>query len=137
MRLALALLVQHPRLAAEAEGLAGLEEFDAPGMALLRELVDLCAKRPNMTTAQLLELLRNHDAQPHLVKLAVWNLPGEPERLANEFLDALAQLRLKQVDEALYALQTGGALSDEQKARYRVLQAEQQSLKNSIRGRKN
>ena len=136
MRLALALLMQHPQLVSEAGTLAALEDSDLPGLPLLRELVDFCRQRPNLTTAQLMELLRDHEAYTHLVKLAVWNLPGEPERLAFEFRDALAQLRLKTVEKSLHGLQRGGTMDDAQKARYRALLAEEQELKNSLRGRK-
>jgi len=123
MRLAMAHLVQNPGLAELAGDLSDLAEADIPGLDLLLELVDFCRQRPNMTTAQVLESLRGHAAHSHLVKLAVWSLPGDPEVLTLEFQDAVTGLRLQQVESQLSELPPRIVDQDAiQKQRYRDLQ---------------
>jgi len=95
MRLALAHLVQNPKLASMAGDLDDLEDSELPGIEIYRELVDFCSKRPNMTTAQLMELWRDNPAQPHLRTLATWQIPGDEEQQAQEFQDAVTRLRLQ------------------------------------------
>src|SRR5690606_22554802 len=82
IRLAMAHLVQNPGLANELGQAPFLPGCELQGMEILRELIDFCAKRPNMSTAQLLELWRDHPAQKHLKLLATWNMQGKPEDLA-------------------------------------------------------
>ena len=98
MRLALAHLVQNPLLAQNAGDLDVFDGCDLPGFEIFRELVDFCARSPNMTTAQLLELLHDHPARSHLNTLATWQLPGEDSRVVREFRDAVTRLELQWVD---------------------------------------
>lgn len=95
IRLAMAHLVQNPGLASGLEPAPFLPGCELQGMEILRELIDFCAKRPNMSTAQLLELWRDHPAQKHLRLLATWSMQGKPEDLAQEFRDALTNLELE------------------------------------------
>ena len=131
MRTALAHLVQNPALAekvAHAQDFAGLGNDDIQGVEIFRELVDFCAKRPNITTAQLIELWHEHPALPHLEKLAVWHLPGGEEEQAREFADAVNRIRLGWV-EVLLSRVTNVI---EQKEEYRALQQHQQALKKQL-----
>lgn len=137
MRVVMALLLQNPTLGELAQEFAEKSGNEIPGMALLRELVDICCRRPNLTTAQLLERLREHEAHAHLVTLALWELPGETEKVTQEFLDALAGLRLKEVEAEMGHLPNPVDQTDEQKAQFRALQAERNGLKDSLRRRKN
>jgi len=95
MRLALAHLVQDPALAPAVAALEGLQGCDLPGFEIYRELVDFCTKSPNMTTAQLLELWHDQPSRSHLQKLATWELPGDDQRRAREFRDAVTGLELQ------------------------------------------
>jgi len=137
MRLALALLLQNPTLGELAGDLQNLGGEEVKGLSLLRELVDLCRRRPNLTTAQVMEKLRGHEAHAHLVKLALWDLPGDSERYTVEFLDALAGIRLRQVESELAELPRIVDQDEEQRARFRTLQSEKSRLRDSLRGRKN
>jgi len=94
LRLALTHLVQAPSLAQQVSEEQKLHGCDIQGMDIYRELVDFCAKHPNMTTAQLLETWRDHPAQPHLRALATQPLKGEAANQAREFKDALIGLEL-------------------------------------------
>ena len=133
MRIAMAHLVQNPSLVVmleNTEEFAGPCNDDIQGVEIFRELVDFCAKRPNITTAQLVELWHDHPASPHLQKLAVWYLPGEEESHMQEFNDAVNRIRLGWVEILLSRVTNIIAQQEE----YRVLQQRQQALKKQLEG---
>ena len=133
MRTAMAHLVQNPSLVTRLESTAEFAEpdnTDIQGMEIFRELVDFCAQRPNITTAQLVELWHDHPALPHLQKLAVWHLPGEEEKQAQEFIDSVNRIRLSWVDILLSRV--GNIIK--QREEYRALQQRQQELKKQLEG---
>ena len=133
IRMALAHLVQNPAL---VELVGNTDEFatagndEIHGVEIFTELVDFCAKRPNITTAQLVELLHDHPALSHLQKLAVWNLPGEEEKQIQEFSDAVNRIRLSWVEILLSRVTN----IIEQRVEYRALQQRQQDLKKQLDG---
>jgi DNA primase len=135
LRVAMAHLVQNPVL---VEQLENTDEFtgplhtDIPGIEIFRELVDFCAQRPNITTAQLIELWHGHPALPHLEKLAVWHLPGDEEEQLQEFIDATNRIRLSWVEILLSRISNIMSQPDE----YRKLQQHQQALKKQLVGQK-
>ncbi len=133
IRVALAHLVQNPALVEQLESPAELSEpdnTDIQGIEIFRELVDFCAQRPNISTAQLIELWHGHPALPHLEKLAVWNLPGEEDTQLQEFIDAANRIRLSWVEILLSRI--GNIML--QKEEYRALQQRQQALKKQLEG---
>jgi DNA primase len=135
LRLALAHLVQNPSLAARIADRPVLPDCNLPGMEIFREVVDFCDKHPNMTTAQLLELWRDHPAQPHLRTLATWPLEGEAGQQAQEFRDALTSLEL-QWTEARIENMPGRVLelgAEEQKTLLE-LQQKRQALRRALSG---
>jgi DNA primase len=134
MRTALAHLVQNPGRVAMVDDIGEFAEAaneDIQGVEIFRELVDFCAKRPNITTAQLVELWHGHPALPHLQKLAVWHLPGEEDKQAQEFIGAVNRLRLNWVEILLSRVTN----IIEQREEYRALQTRQQALKNHLEGK--
>ncbi len=131
IRTALAYLVQDPSLVknvAAVEDLDGLGNDDLGGLEIFVEIVDFCRRRPNITTAQLLELWHGHPAVEHLQKLAVWLLPGEEEQQVQEFVDAVNRIRLQCVDIKLSRVTNVIAQQDE----YRALQSRRQDLKTQL-----
>ncbi len=135
MRIALAHLVQNPALAKELETideLAGLNNDDIQGVEILTELVDFCAQRPNISTAQLVEIWHDHPTRSHLQKLAVWDLHGEEEHRAQEFIDAVNHICLNWVEILLSRVSN----IIEQRDEYRALQKRQQDLKKRLDGQK-
>jgi DNA primase len=133
MRTAMAHLVQNPSLVARLENtdeLTGPGNDDVQGVEIFRELVDFCAQRPNITTAQLVELWHDHPALPHLQKLAVWYLPGDEESQAQEFMDAVNRIRLSWVEILLSRVTNIIAQREE----YLALQQRQQELKKQLKG---
>jgi len=133
IRVVLAHLVQNPALVEQLESTDELSESsntDIQGIEIFRELVDFCAQRPNITTAQLIELWHGHPALPHLEKLAVWHLPGEEDKQLQEFIDAVNRIRLSWVEILLSRI--GNIML--QREEYRALQQRQQALKKRLEG---
>jgi DNA primase len=131
MRTVMAHLVQNSSLVNKLEGIdefAGLSNDDVQGVEILRELVDFCLHHPNITTAQLIELWYEHPASPVLKKLAVWDMLGEEEQQAQEFVDAFNRIRLAWVNTQLSRVTNPSAQREE----YRALQQRQQDLKKQL-----
>ncbi len=138
MRTAMAHLIQNPSLVGKLDN---TDEFIGPGnddlhgVEIFRELVDFCAQRPNITTAQLVELWHEHPALTHLQKLAVWHLHGEEESQAQEFIDAVNRIRLSWVEILLSRVTMSMAMKDtEEREKYLALQQRQQALKEQLKG---
>ncbi len=133
MRVALAHLVQNPALVevvGEVDDFAAIDNDEVQGVEIFIELVDFCAQRPNITTAQLVELWHDHPALAHLQKLAVWDLPGEEEQQLQEFSDAVNRIRLSWVEILLSRVTN----IIEQRVEYRALQQRRQDLKKQLDG---
>lgn len=129
MRLAMAHLVQDPGMARHVESHPFLRECELQGMDILRELIDFCAERPNMSTAQLLELWREHPAQKHLKTLATWNMQGEAEHLIQEFRDSLTGLELEWTDILIGKMPSRiTEMSPDEYQRWLALQQQRQEL---------
>lgn len=134
IRLAMAHLVQDPAMAKHVEQRPLLRECELQGMDILRELIDFCAERPNISTAQLLELWREHPAQTHLKTLATWNMQGEAEHLVQEFRDALTGLELQWVRTELAKLPRPVESTPDEKRRLLALQQQELVLKQALAG---
>lgn len=137
LRLALAYLVQNPGLAALVGTMDELEGCDLQGVEIFLRLVDFCLERPNMTTAQLMELLREDPAVEHLGKLAIWDLPGDANQQELEFSDSVSGIRLAWVEALLARMPRIVEQSTEQRADYLALQQRRQELKQGLQGSKN
>ncbi len=135
MRMALAHLVQNPSLATGVRHTDAFEGCDLAGFEIWRELVDFCAKSPNMTTAQLLELWHDHPAQSHLNTLATWQLPGEEPRLVQEFRDAVTGLELQWTDTRISRFPKIVDLAPDEKEKLLGLQRRRQELIEDLQGR--
>jgi DNA primase len=134
MRLALAHLVQNPSLATGVSNHDAFAGCDLPGFEIYRDLVDFCAKSPNMTTAQLLELWHDRPAQSHLQKLATWKLQGDEENLAREFRDAVRGLELQWVESRIDRMPKIIDLGPEDRQELLALQQRRQRLIGEMQG---
>ncbi len=134
IRLAMAHLVQDPGMVKHVESQPFMPDCELQGMDILRELIDFCAERPNMSTAQLLELWREHPAQMHLRTLATWSMQGEAEHQAQEFRDALTGLELQWVRIELKKLPRPVDSTPDEKQRLLALQQQELSLKQALAG---
>jgi hypothetical protein len=114
-----------------------MEAFDGcdlPGFEIYRELVDFCAKSPNMTTAQLLELWHDHPAQSHMNTLATWQLPGDESRMAREFRDAVTRLELQWTEAQIARMPKIVDLALEERQELLSLQRRRQELISDLQG---
>ena len=134
MRLALAYLVQNPELAETVEQRDEFAGSDIAGIDIFLELVDFCAARPYISTAQLLETWPDPASRAHLVKLATWDLPGEPELQALEFRDAVTGLKLQWVDSQLAKLPRIVDQSPEEREQNLALSRTRHELRNRLQG---
>ena len=98
VRQAIRLLLQQPSLAEAAVRTDGMMEviggLELKGAPLLAELLQAAAERPHPSTAGLVERYREHEAGPHLVRLAGESLLIEDEEaLEAEFAGVLDRLQ--------------------------------------------
>ncbi len=124
VRSAIALLIQNPELAQIWPQTEELGDKELKGLDLLREIVDFCAPRPDITTARLLERWREHPAATHLGKLAVENLHVDDEILSAHWQTTLQHIALQVVSgqlSQLVEIQREGLLSTEQKEQLKRL----------------
>jgi DNA primase len=134
LRLALAHLVQNPSLVRWVNKEQELADCDLQGMEIYRELIDFCAKHPNMTTAQLLETWRDHAAQPHLQTLATWPLHGEDKQQVHEFRDAIIGLELQWTETLIGRMQKTIDQNEQEKQVQRDLLLRRQELRQALAG---
>jgi DNA primase len=92
VRLAIALLLQRPGLAAEAGDPRRFTGLALPGIDLLMEMIELILQRPDIGTGALLEHWRDTEAGAHLLKLAQAPLQVPEAGYAGEFADILLRL---------------------------------------------
>lgn len=119
---AVAILVQYPEL---ATGLS-IDRLDIPGelkgVAFLKQLIDFCAQKPQMSTAVVLEHWRDAPEGPFLSGLAARNLAGDADQLKPALSEALIRIRGQLVRSRIGQLQryqAAGGLSEEQAAELR------------------
>jgi DNA primase len=128
LRVALAHLVQNPALVGQVGDLEAFAGCDLRGFEIWRELVDFCAKSPNMTTAQLLELWHDHPAQSHLSKLATWQLPGVEARRVEELRDAVTRIELQWTESRIARMPKVADLGPDERLELVRLQRHRQEL---------
>lgn len=92
VRLAIALLLEHPHIVKELEDISVLEPLDVPGIDLLSQLLVLCQEKPEIKTAQLLEYFRDTEQGKQLAKLMCWEHHVAADAAADVFLDSIEKL---------------------------------------------
>ncbi len=124
LRLAIALLLQNPRLAT-LEGLPQeWRRLDATGIPILKELLELLQIQPNLIPVQLIERWREREEYPYLARLLATDLLIPESGMEKEFQDALhhleQQLPAKELDQLLEKAEREG-LSEDEKHRLKAL----------------
>ncbi len=122
VRSAITLLLQQPALAADVPHPPAFAALEQAGVELLLRLLQVIRERPDISTGALLEHLADDPAAESLQKLAVIDLPGQPDLWRTEFHDALDKLNdlaRQQRREALQARM--GSLDEAEKQELREL----------------
>jgi hypothetical protein len=92
MRKLITLVVHYPRAAGRLQAVDGLDEVDLPGAGLLRRLLEMTAKDPQLMSAQLIEAFRDDPEGRHLQRLAA-DVPLDDEpSAASVIADGLVNL---------------------------------------------
>ncbi|MEO8401958.1 MAG: DNA primase [Gammaproteobacteria bacterium] len=116
MRLAMILLVQQPGLAKLIE--EPLPPLNLRGFDLLRDVIELTQRHPDLTTGGLLEFWREREEGPILAKIAQTEHMIPENGIENEFLGTIQSLRKlgnEQDIERLLAKANQAELSQEEK----------------------
>jgi DNA primase len=113
VRTAIALLLQHPRLAgATADlGVALKSLAGRPGVTLLLDLTQLLRDRPDLKTGSIIEHYRDSEYQQALAKLVAWEHPALSGDVETEFQGVLEQLRREALSAATEQLMSKERLS--------------------------
>jgi len=127
VRLAIALLLQHPGIAHRASEVADdWRTLDRPGIGLLMQLLDSIVDFPNITAGMLIEQWRDTETASHLQRLSdpslLRDIPEEGQTA--EFLGALKALNREAREmegERLCKRASPSQLDDEEKRRLRGL----------------
>ncbi|MGL5393068.1 MAG: DNA primase [Shewanella sp.] len=98
LRLAIALLVQHPELGMGLPPQPALNHLQMPGIALLPLLLNL-TREQRLNSAQLLEQFRESPDSATLNKLAQWDHQVADENLAEKFKQTLVWLNNQYIEQ--------------------------------------
>ncbi|WP_115710927.1 DNA primase [Legionella sainthelensi] len=89
MRIAVALLLQHPEIYRHIMSQMNLELFDTQEHEILLQLLNQLASNPKANTATLIEAWRNHPYFDFINKLAAWDHQVPEPELIKEFIDIM------------------------------------------------
>ena len=127
VRLAIALLLEHPHIINALPDISMLTHLNMPGIPLLNELMLLCKQNPNIKSAQIIEKYRGQEEGKQLTKLMCLQHHIEPENAESTFLDVIERflnIFIDQRTEALLAKeQTTGLTKEEKQELYNLLSA--------------
>jgi DNA primase len=93
LRLAIAMLVQYPQLAAKATLSWRLDDPSDPGLSLLGEVIDLIRSTPRINTAAIVEHFRDSNHIHTISRLAAWEHPALMEPSEADLAALLDKLR--------------------------------------------
>jgi len=123
-RMAIALLLEQPKLATNIPSTAGLKQLNTPGVPLLIEIVELCQASPHLNSAQILEHYRDSEQGKQLAKLMCWQHFVDAEATEDVFLDSIDKLFadfIKQRTELLLQKGRTGQISPTEKQELQTL----------------
>ncbi|MGI2855801.1 DNA primase [Shewanella algae] len=126
LRLAVALLVQHPQLGLNLIPQPALKHLQMAGIDLLVELLDL-TRAQKMNSAQLLEQFRDMEEFSTLRKLAQWEHQVADENLEQEFKKSLVWLNNQYIEQRYQELSLKQTHTKEEKIQLKKLIAAMKS----------
>lgn len=127
VRLALALLLEHPHIANSLGELSVLQPLTAPGIPLLIQVLSVCQKNPDIKSPQLLEYFRGTEQGSQLAKLMCWQHHVEADAATDVFLDSIEKLLNNFVEQRAEVLlqkaRTGQMTAEEKQELQAILNA--------------
>ena len=124
VRLAIALLLEHPHIVNALPNATILQELDMPGIPLLNQLLQLCKQNTEVNSAQLIEYFRGTEQGNQLAKLICWQHHVEADAAENVFLDSIEKLLSSFIDkryEELVHKERAEGLNKQEKQELQVL----------------
>ncbi len=118
VRLALALLLEHPHIANSLTDARVLQPLTVPGIPLLIDVLSVCQQNPEIKSAQLLEYFRDSQHGAQLAKLMCWQHHVEAEAANDVFLDSIEKLLnnfVEQRAEVLLQKARAGQMTSQEK----------------------
>ena len=104
VRIAIAILLQHPETLTTAASALSLVHLDAQKQRILKTLMDQIRENPSLNTAKLVESWRNSPLFDALSKLAAWDHQVPENALAKEFIDIVLFLSKQNREHAIQQL---------------------------------
>lgn len=135
VRLAIALLLQHPQLAEDNPLPDSLAKTELAGVPLLVQLWDEIKSSPHITTAQILEHWQAKPEIKALAKLAMWELVIPESGIHQEFAGAIHKIEEIAREKTIQALMDKAAqhvITDSDKQLLMKLLAERQNLQSKM-----
>jgi len=127
VRLAIALLIEHPHIVNALPDISILTHLNIPGIPLLNQLLVLCKQNPNINSAQLIENYRGQEEGKQLTKLMCLQHHIEPENAESTFLDVIERFLNvfieQRTEELLSKEQITGLTKTEKKELHSLLSA--------------
>lgn len=127
VRLAIALLLEHPHIVNALPDISILTHLNVPGIPLLNQLLMICKQNPNIHSAQIIEKYRGQEESKQLTKLMYLEHHIEPENAESTFLDIIERflnIFIEQRTEALLSKeQTTGLTKIEKQELHSLLSA--------------
>jgi DNA primase len=125
IREAIALILQHPGLAADAGDTSALKALDIKGIETLCELLNQARENGSLSTAALLERWRDRPEHPHMERLAAHPIPGEEDNLRLHLQEIIRRLTGPRAVEArlnaLLQKEAESGMTAEEKQEFRQL----------------
>lgn len=124
VRLAMALLIEYPKLVEQLPNQAMLQSVDLPGIPLLNNIISICAQNPEMKSAQILELFRDTPEGQQLAKLMCWQHHVVEESAEGVFLDSIEKILdqfVEQRTESLLQKARTGQMTPQEKQELTML----------------
>lgn len=123
VRSVIVLLLHRPALALSLQPPYLFAALRQPGIQLLMALIRLIHERPKIGVDAILEHFAGNPEGDELARLALSELPGDPETWKLELDDAIQQLQRQTIEQRIGELQERGNLGAEEKEELRALLA--------------
>lgn len=101
IRMAIALILQHPEIYTVCKANINVHELDGPGQDTLQKIMMHIDQNPDINTAALIEFWRDTELFESLGKLAGWEHQVPDDALASEFTDHIQFLKKQNLENKI------------------------------------